>query len=653
MAASAFTDQSRICTIHSVLGPNVLLLQRMEGRERISEPFRFELDFYSEKSDVQFDEIVGTSLTLELQLPDQKKRYWNGVVSRFSQGKRDGRFVAYRAELVPSLWYLTRTTDCRIFQEQTLPDIIGEVFKDYGLSEYRFELNGEHPVWEYCVQYRETAFNFVSRLMEQEGIFYHFEHEASRHTMVLGDSSSVHQPCPDQADADYATDAAARRAGEVESWRYERELPPGKVALKDYNFKLPKDDLLSERKTVDAIGKKFGYEVFDYPGEYASKGEGSGLAGLRLEAEESASHEIHATSDLGAFSAGYRFHLRNHYRKDFNEEYVLTEVQHSIEAGPGYGEGASAYENRFVCIPCSVPFRPLRRTPKPIVQGPQTAVVVGPAGEEIYSDSYGRVKVQFFWDRRGKFDENSSCWIRVSQGWAGKIWGGIALPRIGQEVIVEFIEGDPDRPIITGRVYNGELMPPYELPRHQTMSTFKSRSTKAGAADNYNEIRFEDEKGKEQLFVHAEMDMDHRVKQDYRSIVRRDRDGIVERDQRCRIDGNENAQVGGSRLEKIGGSVHLQVGGDRHETIGNIYANDTGTEISLKAGMKVVIEAGAQLHLKVGGNHIDIGPGGIVIQGTMVRINSGPSPATGTPARPDEPEKPHVADDGTKRTMLS
>src|SRR5574338_427414 len=638
MSAAAFTDQERICTVHSELGPNVLMLNHFSGTEAISRPFRFDLQLFSEQDGIEFEKVVGTKLTVETQLPDGQTRYFNGVVARFAQGGADRRFVIYEATLVPWLWLLTRTTDCRIFQQKSLPDIILEVFKDFsGIADYRFELTGEHLPWEYCVQYRESDFNFVSRLMEQEGIFYFFEHDRGKHVMVVADAPSVHAPCPGQPDADYNSEGAARRAGEISAWHFERELLPGKAALKDYQFKDPKDRLLAETKTVDAIGKKFGFEVYDYTGEYESTAEGQGLVALRLESEEVAYHAIRGRSDLVAFCPGYRFKLRNHYRPSFNEEYLLTEVQHDIDVGPGYQRGSAIYQNDFRCIPFRIPFRPLRQTPKPLVQGLQTAVVVGPAGEEIYTDQYGRVKVQFFWDRYGRFDENSSCWIRVSQAWAGKMWGGACHPRIGQEVIVEFLEGDPDRPMIIGRVYNGELMPPYELPRHQTISTLQSRSSKGGVADNFNEIRFEDEIGHEQVFVHAEMDMDQRVKQDYRSIVLQDRHRIVERHERDKVGGNRHVEVVGQQREKIG-AMHLQVDQDVQEKVGQNWACETGMEIHLKAGMKVVIEAGMQVHLKVGGNHIDISPAGITIQGTMVRINSGPSPGQGSGARPELPE---------------
>jgi type VI secretion system secreted protein VgrG len=296
-----------------------------------------------------------------------------------------------------------------------------------------------------------------------------------------------------------------------------------------------------------------------------------------------------------------------------------------------------------------VPFRPQRLSPKPFVQGPQTAVVVGPAGEEIYPDKYGRVKVQFFWDRLGKKNENSSCWVRVSQPWAGKNWGSVSIPRVGQEVIVEFLEGDPDRPIITGRVYNDDQMPPYTLPDNMTRTTFMSRSTKGGGSSNYNELRFEDKKGDEQIFLNAEKDMDHRVENDSREFVGKDRSLIVKGDQKEKVEGAQHAEVTGSRNEKVGQSMSLQVGQSLNEKTGMKFAHDAGQEIHLKAGMNVVIEAGLELTIKASGGFINIGPAGIAISGTpLVLINSGGAAGAGSGSSPEDPQKPDEADDGSK-----
>jgi type VI secretion system secreted protein VgrG len=313
----------------------------------------------------------------------------------------------------------------------------------------------------------------------------------------------------------------------------------------------------------------------------------------------------------------------------------------------------------------------LRVTPRPTVKGLQPAVVTGPSGEEIYSDKYGRVKVQFFWDRLGKKNENSSCWIRVSQPWAGKNWGAVFLPRIGQEVIVDFLESDPDQPLITGRVYNAEQMPPYTLPDKQTRSTFQSRSSKGGGPANYNEIRFEDLKGSEQIFINAEKDMDHRVENDSREyignnrhlivnanqfeLVNKDKHLHVKGKQNEKIEGDMSLKVGGDQKQQVGRSLSLKVGQSRNEKVGITHAMEAGQTIHLKGGMTVIIEAGMQLSLKGPGGFVDIGPTGVTIQGTMVLINSGGAPGSGpgaSPDSPDDPTDPDTADDGSKATKL-
>jgi type VI secretion system secreted protein VgrG len=354
-----------------------------------------------------------------------------------------------------------------------------------------------------------------------------------------------------------------------------------------------------------------------------------------------------------------------------NKTYVITEVHHSATVGGSYsgsgGDAEELYTNQFTCIPFSVPLRPARVTPRPIVHGPQTAVVVGKSGEEIWTDKYSRVKVQFFWDRVGKKDENSSCWIRVSQPWAGKNWGAINIPRIGQEVIVEFLEGDPDRPIITGRVYNDEQMPPYTLPDNMTRTTFLTRSTKGGGSSNWNELRFEDKKGSEQIFMNAERDMDLRVEHDSREFVGNDRSLIVQGDQKEKVQGEQDIQIAKDQNEKVGGdaslnvtgnqnmqvgqTMSLQVGQNLQEKSGQNYAHEAGMEIHLKAGMNVVIEAGLELTIMASGNFINIGPAGVAISGTLVLINSGGAAGSGSPSSPTspkDPKDPDTADDGSK-----
>jgi type VI secretion system secreted protein VgrG len=710
-----YTQENRLIAVDTPLGADVLLLQGLTGNEGVSRLFRFDLDLLSEKNSISFKDVVGQNVTIRITLGDNTPRYFNGFVSRFAQSGSDVRFTHYQMEVVPWLWFLTRIADCRIFQEKAIPDIIKAVFDSRGFQDYRFSLTSTYDPREYCVQYRETDFNFVSRLMEQYGIFYFFEHENGKHTLVLGDSESVHQPCPHQSKAGYNLVVGGLDADDVVTgWHMEQELRTGKYSLTDYNFETPSANLMANEPTVVNVGGNSAYEIYDYPGEYPNKSQGKTLAAVRMQEEEASHLVVSGSSVCRAFTTGYKFTLEDHYRDDMNTSYVLTEIQHvaSVEGSYTTGDETAGehYSNHFNCIPANVPFRPPRRTREPFVQGPQTALVVGKSGEEIWVDKYGRIKVQFYWDRLGTKDEKSSCWIRVSQPWAGAGWGAMWIPRMGQEVIVDFLEGDPDRPLITGRVYNAEQIVPYSLPDNQTRSTFLSRSSKGGGASNFNEMRFEDKKDSEQIFMNAEKDMDLRVEKESREFVGANRHLIVkanqqelvegdkhghvkgthfekiegdmslqingkqmqkiggdqsielDSDQKEKVVGNVSLQVGKDQMTQIGGSVSLQVGQSRNEKIGQTHAMEAVQTIHLKAGMTVIIEAGMQLSLKGPGGFVDIGPAGVTIQGTMVLINSGgaagsaPDASPQSPADPDaptDPKDPDVADDGSKGGKLN
>src|SRR5712692_887376 len=649
-----YTQEKRLITIQSPLGKDALLLLGLSGHEGISQLFHFSANLLSENHSISFKDIVGKQVTLQVHHSGDDQRHWNGFVSRFACVGGDNRFSYYRAEIVPWLWFLTRTADCQIFQQKTIPEIIKKVFQDHGFQDFQDRTQASYPQREYVVQYRETAFNFVSRLMEEYGIFYFFEHDQNTHKLIFADKPPVHKNCPVQHKVrfNYTPGSTFQKEDIVESWGAEEELRPGKYALTDYNFKTPNTSLMANVQTIAEIGGNTKFEIYDYPGIHCKKSEGDTLTKVRMEEEEALHHLVTGSGNCRSFASGYKFHLDEHSRPDMNGDFLLTEVTHSASVGDSYsGSGAGSqetYTNHFTCIPFAVPYRPQRVTPKPIVQGPQTAVVVGPAGEEIYPDKYGRVKVQFFWDRLGKKDENSSCWVRVSQPWAGKNWGSINIPRIGQEVIVEFLEGDPDRPIITGRVYNDEQMPPYALPDNMTRTTFLSRSTKGGGSANFNELRFEDKKGSEQIFLNAEKDMDHRVENQSREYIGNDRSLIVKHDQKEKIEGDFHAETAGNRNEKVGQTMSLQVGQNLQEKSGQNFAHEAGMEIHLKAGMNVVIEAGLQLTIKASGGFINIGPAGVAISGTLVLINSGGAAGSGSGSSPTNPKDPDQADDGSK-----
>ncbi|HEX7175243.1 MAG TPA: type VI secretion system tip protein TssI/VgrG [Pyrinomonadaceae bacterium] len=651
-----FTQENRRIQIFTPLGEDVLLLRGFEGSEGVSSLFRFDLRLLSENRSLAFDALVGKNATVKVSLADGSVRHINGICSRVSQGDTTsyaqegttGHLTEYRATLVPWLWLLTRTSDCRIFQNLSAPDIIQKVFQDYGFTDFSNRLHGSYDVREYCVQYRETAFDFVSRLMEYEGIFYFFEHEADKHTLVLADAPNEFKPCPNLPAAFYTSaigEDAAREA--VKEWQKVQEVRPGKYTANDFDFQKPALDLTASVEGRDTRH----YEIYDYPGGYVTRDQGERLVGVRVQEQDSPLVVARGASSYAALASGYRVDLKGHYRRDMNGPYVLTSVQHSADLAAGYGSGAEGaseaidgYSNTFECIPHPTPYRPPRVTPTPVIQGTQTAVIVGPAGEEIYTDKYGRVKVQFHWDREGKNDENSSCWVRVSQNWAGKRWGAMFVPRIGQEVIVDFLEGDPDRPIITGRLYNGGAMPPHALPDAKMKSTIKTYSTKGGGG--FNEMSFDDTKGKEKVFHHAEKDLHGRVKNDRVEWIGRDTHLIVKRDQLEQVEGDKHLKVTGDQNEQVDGGYSLKVGQDAQTKAGTKFNVDAGQEIHLKAGMNVTIEAGTALTIKVGGNFININPGGIFIKGTMVMINSGGSGGSGSGASPTAPTAPLEADTG-------
>lgn len=689
-----YTQENRLISLTTALGKDTLLLASFSGHEAISRLFSFHLELLQENvpetgPPVHFPQIIGKNVTITVKQVDDTPRYFNGLVSRFTKSGSDTLFTHYQMEVVPWTWMLTRHADCRIFHNKKVQEIVAQVFKDRGFTDYEFSLNASYSPMEYCVQYRETDFNFISRLMEQNGIFYYFKHEKNKHTMVIADDPSAHKPCPEQESAGYnLVSGGVDDEDVVNSWAIEQELRTGKYSLTDFNFKTPSTSLLASDPSIVTVGGNSSFEIFDFPGEYYARADGTTFAKLRMQEEEAGHLVAHGASVCRAFTTGYKFDLEDHPYDPFNDTYILTEIQHiasvagSYSGSGGGSEHGGTYSNHFTCIPEDVRFRPARLTPKPFVQGPQTAIVVGKSsdqdsadddsaggdGEEIWVDKYGRVMVLFPWDRK----KDCSCWVRVSQDWAGKGWGMINIPRVGQEVIVSFLEGDPDRPIITGRVYNAEQTVPYTLPDNGTRTTFRTSSSTGGGTEHYNELRFEDKTGSEQVFVRGEKDYDTRILNDSREWIGNQESIIVTKDRLEKVGGDESIQITGKRTEKVGGDDNVNVGGNINQKAGqtisiqageNLYeksgqnfAHEAGQMIHLKGGMTVVIEAGMQLSLKVGGNFIDIGPAGVAITGTMVMINSGGSPASGcgsSPTSPADPKDPDEADDGSKGTKMN
>ena len=668
----------RLLKLVTPLGPDVLLLAGFDGQEAISRLFSYRLDLLAENGvEIPFEKLLGQKVSVGLELAGGTTRYFGGVCCRLGQGMRDATFTAYRMEVVPEFWFLTRVAQSRIFQQASVPAILDSVLKGLAVD---FELRGRYELRDYCVQYRETDFHFASRLMEEEGIAYFFRHSATGHRLVVADTpgSFAEVPAavnfdgmgggtrftevPTAADRD-GTWRGDRHEDRVQTWEKDQELRSSKYTLWDHCFELPHKHLEASRSFPDSVraGRiehklKFDridrLEVYDYPGEYAQRFDGIGPVGterpeelpkifedgprtaeIRMQEQAAAVVVIRGTGDRRDFSAGMRFTLARHY--DADGPYLLTAVQHSAQQSNTYRSGdgpTSRYTNAFTCIPAGLPFRPARTTPKPVVQGTQTAVVVGPPGAEIFPDRYGRVKVQFHWDRQGKADAGSSCWIRVGTPWAGKHWGMVHIPRVGQEVLVAFEEGDPDRPIIVGSVYNADMMPPYDLPAGKTQSGVKSRSTPGGLPANYNEIFFEDAKNNELLRIHAEKDQAIEVEHDEAHSVGHDRTKSVVHD--------ETTTVGNNRIETVGHDERIAIRNNRTETVqqdetitvsqgnrtvtigmGNdsltIKLGNQSTKISLG---KSETEAMQSIELKVGQSSLKLDQMGVTIKGMMISI---------------------------------
>ena len=576
---SVIVQDNRSVKITTVLAENTLLFSSLSGTERLSHLFNYNIEVASEDLAIDLNSLTGTDITVELELPLGGHRYFHGFIAQCSQIESSHEFAKYELIVRPWFWFLTRTADCRIFQEMKVPDIIQQIFDEEGFSDYDIRLIGSYETWNYCVQYRETDFNFISRLMEQEGIYYYFLHEDGLHTLVLSDSFSAHDSVENYAELPYypVSSDQIRERDHISSWEVHQNLQPGAYATEDFNFEDPKSDLLVKKSAPGSYARA-DYEIYDYPGEFPLRGPGEAVAGFRMEEIQAQQNVVTGGGTAQGINAGNLFTLTGAGREDQNQEYLITESScrfHFDNFDTGGSTGLD-FQCNFNAIPSTQPFRAPRITPKPLVQGPQTAIVVGPSGEEIWTDEYGRVKLQFHWDRYGKSDETSSCWVRVSQVWAGQGWGAMHIPRIGHEVIVEFLEGDPDRPIITGRVYNGDNGVPYGLPANATQSGVKSRSSKSGGAANFNEIRMEDKKGSEELYIHAEKNQTNIVENDESTSVGHDRSETVgndetisiENDRKEDVGNNETIAIGNNRVETVGVDETINIGSSRSVTIG-------------------------------------------------------------------------------------
>jgi type VI secretion system secreted protein VgrG len=577
-----------------------------------------QLCILSPNANLGADDVLGqlVSLTLHqhhIDRHEQLERELSGYVRRFEFEGHRGRYYRYRVEIVPWMWFLTRRADCRIFQDQSVPDIVQSVLAEHvdGAS-VELKLVRSYRKRTYCVQYRETDFNFIARLLEDEGIYWYFEHQGGRHTLIVVDDLGSHEALagyealPYYAnreqvppDAEYLTD-----------WRCSREVRANKVALTSYDFTAPGRSLkvgMTARRSYSLAD----HELFDFQGDYAQSADGEQLLDNRIDEEQARFEQFTGHSNASGLAAGHLFELTQHPRDDQNAQYLCTQLRLVVQAADSESDqGRDQLSLSLAAIPASQQFRPPRRTPRPFVQGPQTAVVVGPSGEEIHTDKYGRVKAQFHWDRKGQKNEKSSCWMRVSSPWAGKSFGFIQIPRIGQEVVVDFLEGDPDQPLITGRVYNDDQMPPWDLPANASQSGVLTRSTKGGAYNNANALRFEDKKGSEQVWLHAEKNQDIEVENDETHWVGHDRDKTIDHDETSHIkhdrtetvDHDESITIGVNRTESVGNNESISIGNNRTESVGANESVSIGKNRTMDVADNEALSVGKNRDHTVGKN---------------------------------------------------
>jgi type VI secretion system secreted protein VgrG len=590
-----------------------LSVSHISGREGLNRLYEFQVGFHPLSDEpLEAQALLGAEALLTVLLPEGKTRQVHGRVRAVdSLGQEGGRW-RYRAWVVPRAWWLTRVHRSRIFQGKTVPQIVKAVLEEGGV-EVKLSLSGSSEAREYCTQYRETDFAFVSRLMEWEGLFYFFQHTEDGHVLVVGDKPNVHEGLPGGATLPLRENDERAEDGEyLSSLQRVHRLRPGKVHLKDYDFEKPALDVSG--KTQDTTNGQDALEVYDYPGQYVAPGVGKGVAKVRLEEAVQAARTMEGEGVCPRLTPGYRFEVEDD--GTHTGEYVVVEVVHSGQQPetPGGREAlGNLYRNRFKCMPAKVPFRPRRTTPVPHIPGVQTATVVGPGGEEIHTDEHGRIKVQFHWDREGQRDDKASCWVRVGQALGGPAWGALYLPRIGQEVVVRFLEGNPDRPLIAGTVYNGANPTPYALPDDKTKSTLKSASSLG--SDGFNEFRIEDAAGEEEIFVHGQKDEDLVTENDKAQqvvgyedlLVKKDRSITVEGNQRLEVtlddanlvEGNQSLQVRGNRTTNTEGSHSESVEKNQAITVARTFTGITSMAASESVGAAKALTIGAGYSINV------------------------------------------------------
>ncbi|PAU51988.1 type IV secretion protein Rhs [Pseudomonas sp. PIC25] len=633
-----------------------LQVLEFSGEEAVSTAYCVEIDCVSERPDIDLETLLNQPAFLRFGSGEEGI---HGLIHEVAQGESGKRLTRYHLTLVPHLAYLARRFNHRIFQNRTVPQIIAEVLEEHGIlaGAYRFQLGPTvYPERTYCVQYGESDLDFLQRLSWEEGIHFHFQHQPDRHTLVFGDDQTVFprlgRPTAYVPDTGMVADEPViKRFGQRVATRISQ------VAQRDYNFEKPALKMEAASRTDFAPV----LERYVYPGGFADRDRGKHLSRRLLERDRADYLLSEGLSDQPTLRSGHFLELSDHPRADWNDLWLLTAIHHegkqpqvleeSVTSDLRSSDGddfTQGYRNRFTATPWNVIFRPPQRHPKPMILATQTAVVTGPPGEEVYCDAYGRVKVQFHWDRADQNNDQSSCWLRVASSWAGDRYGGIAIPRVGMEVLISFIEGDPDQPIVTGCLYNAEREVPYELPANKTRTVFKTLSSPGGGGSN--ELRIEDKKGQEQIYLHAQRDWDQAIGRNQTVHVGHERHDKVEANSYTELKAEEHHTVHGARKSELKADDHLSVAGSRHERVGQVLTVHAGQEVHIQAGAHVVIDAGASLTLQAGGQHIVIGPGGIL---SSTPINVGGAPTPGTPAKPLPPGQADDAETSQPGSVLT
>ncbi|WP_279450285.1 type VI secretion system tip protein TssI/VgrG [Aeromonas hydrophila] len=601
--------------------------------EALNRPFNLRLELASAQPDIDFGAVLDQTCELLVWYNGELQRRVCGVVSDFAQGDSGFRRTRYQFMVQPALWRLSLRQNSRIFQAQKPDEILSILLQEHGITDYAFALKNEHAKREYCVQYRETDLDFVNRLAAEEGMFYFHEFEAGKHRIVFADDAAALTAGPELFFN--LGNRSLEQGPYVRQFHYREAVRPSDVELKDYSFKTPAYGLSHKKVGAELAHQRDTYQHFDFPGRYKQDGSGKAFAQHRLDALRNDAVAGSGKSNSAALLPGQSFSLTEHPNGSLNTDWQIVRIQHTglqpqalEEEG---GCGPTVYHNEFGVVKASTTWRARIGSPeaphKPMVDGPQIAIVVGPEGEEIYCDEHGRVKLQFPWDRYGSSNDQSSCWVRVSQGWAGGQYGMMAIPRIGHEVIVSFLEGDPDQPIVTGRTYHATNRPPYELPANKTRTVLRTETHKG---EGFNELRFEDQAGQEEIYIHGQKDLNVLIENDAAWHIKHDQHTDIDNERVTRIKANDHLTVEGEKRDQIKADYSLTVDASLHQKLGQSLLVEAGQEVHIKVGDKLVLEAGSEITLKGGGSFVKVDPSGIKLVGPAIKLNAGGSTGSGS-----------------------